>query len=73
MPAYQKFNSFTNINQMVLKVNTCVWLCEQHEDEVDADIVFNFIPIKEIRLRTKNTVCGRNMLISMKDRLHMLL
>ncbi len=52
---------------MVLKVNTTAWLCEEHDNEVDADIVFNFIPIKEIRLRAKNTVCGRNMLISMKN------
>jgi hypothetical protein len=49
--------------QIVLKFDTRIDICEEQDDNVYADIVFNFIPIKEIRLRACNTVCGKNMLL----------
>jgi hypothetical protein len=61
------------MSQIILKINTHIRLCEEHDGEVDADIIFNFIPIKEIRLRTIDTVCGKNISILTRNWLCMLL
>ncbi len=61
------------MNQIILKINTYIRLCEEHDGELDADIIFNFIPIKEISLRTIDTVCGKNISILTRDWLCMML
>jgi len=61
------------MNQIISQINTDIRLCEEHDGEVDADIIFNFISIKEISLRTIDNVCGKNISILMRDWLCILL
>ena len=61
------------MNQIILKINTSIRSCEEDDGEVEADIIFNFIAIKETRLRTTGSVCGKNILIFTRDSLCMLL
>ncbi|CAF4229401.1 unnamed protein product, partial [Rotaria magnacalcarata] len=67
VPGKQNFNSFTHMYQILLRSDTTIDLCGRENDEVHADIVFNFIPIKEITHRTCNTVCDVVAVISSID------
>lgn len=58
VPANQNFNSFKHMYQMVLKLDSIVNVCEENNNDSCTDIFFNFVPIKEIKLRKSNTVCG---------------
>lgn len=52
---------------MILRFDTEVLLCEEENDENDVDVMFNFIPIKEITQRASNTLCGNNYMLIVID------
>lgn len=43
---------------MVLNLDSIVTVCNENNNDGNADIFFNFVPIKELKLRRSNTFCG---------------